>query len=361
MSPPKRKPSRFVDFRAVKAAVTMEQVLDHYGILDRFKRGQDSLSGPCPIHQGTNPTQFRVSISKNCWNCFSECHCGGNVLDFVAKKENVAPMQAANLLVEWFQLDRAVLNAGHDSEDSEPTGRVAPAEGAPRGDVLPLRTPPPRPKPNGSPLRPPKEEIGVNKPLGFHLELDAAHPYLVERGLTPETIQQFGLGFCAKGVMAQRIAIPIHNVGGELVGYAGRWPGHPPDERPKYRLPDGFKKSVEVFNLARAKQEPPELPLVIVEGFFDVIKLWQLGVKKCVALMGSSLSAAQEALLAQHLTASSQVIVMFDEDDAGREGRDEVLRRLAARAFVRVVAFDQEGCQPEMLTPEEAQLLGVRP
>ena len=68
--------SRFVDFKAVKAAVTMEQVLQHYGLLDRFKRGADSLSGPCPIHQGTNPTQFRVSLSKNCWNCDNRyCSC----------------------------------------------------------------------------------------------------------------------------------------------------------------------------------------------------------------------------------------------------------------------------------------------
>jgi len=72
--------SSFVDFKAVKAAITMEQVLEHYGLLDKFKRGSDSLSGPCPIHKGSNPTQFRVSISKNIWNCFSECKHGGNLL-----------------------------------------------------------------------------------------------------------------------------------------------------------------------------------------------------------------------------------------------------------------------------------------
>ena len=77
--------SSFVDFKAVKAAITMEEVLEHYGVLERFKRSGDSLSGPCPIHKGTNPTQFRVSLSKNIWNCFSECKKGGNVLDFIAR------------------------------------------------------------------------------------------------------------------------------------------------------------------------------------------------------------------------------------------------------------------------------------
>ena len=55
--------SSYIDFKAVKAAVRMERVLEHYGILDKFKRTGDSLSGPCPIHKGSNPTQFRISVS----------------------------------------------------------------------------------------------------------------------------------------------------------------------------------------------------------------------------------------------------------------------------------------------------------
>jgi len=92
--------SSFVDFKAIKAAVTMEQVLDHYGFADRFKKTGDSLSGPCPIHGGSNPTQFRISISKNIWNCFSECKRGGNVLDFIAKMEKVSIHAAALKAIE---------------------------------------------------------------------------------------------------------------------------------------------------------------------------------------------------------------------------------------------------------------------
>src|ERR1043166_8132872 len=97
--------SSFVDFKAVKAAITMERVLDHYGLMDRFKRGGDSLSGPCPIHKGSNPTQFRISVSKNIWNCFSECKHGGNVLDFIAKIENISIHAAALKAIAWFKLD----------------------------------------------------------------------------------------------------------------------------------------------------------------------------------------------------------------------------------------------------------------
>jgi len=348
------KSIRFVDFRALKAAVKMEQVLAHYGLAEKFKRSNDSLSGPCPIHKGTHPTQFRVSISKNCWNCFSDCHCGGNVLDFVAKMEKVDANEAANRMVEWFHLDIEKLNAESERAERKPNPKRG-AEAKASAPAKPTQAPAPK---LTAPKAEPKESA-PNKPLGFALKLVDKHPYFTERGLTPETVAEFGLGYCDKGVMSGRIAIPIHNVKSELVGYAGRWPGAPPEERPKYRLPDGFKKASEVYRLAHALREPEEFPLIIVEGFFDVTKLWQLGIRKTVALMGSSMSAIQEQLITRATNANSTIIVMFDEDDAGRTGRADVLQRLATKAFVRVVTFADEDYQPEQLTAEEADQLGL--
>jgi DNA primase len=112
--------SKFVDFKAVKAAITMEQVLDHYGLLDKFKRSGDSLSGACPIHKGNNPTQFRVSISKNVWNCFSECKHGGNTLDFISRMDDVSILAAANKAIEWFQLDLDEMTASSEPEAGDP-------------------------------------------------------------------------------------------------------------------------------------------------------------------------------------------------------------------------------------------------
>lgn len=320
--------SRFVDFRAVKSAVTMEHVLEHYGLLPQLHRNGDSLTGTCPIHGGDNQTAFRVSLSKNCWNCFSRCQCGGNVLDFVAKKENVSLLKAAHLLVEWFHLDLP------SNEDGAAAERPRASRPSSRPDPPAKASPPPPAKPE-----PPEDAApGENKALEFELKhLQPEHPYLTERGLTAETIQTFGLGFCPKGLLAGRIAIPIHNAAGQLVAYAGRWPGD--TEREKYRLPKGFRKSLELFNLHRALAAPPDRPLVIVEGFFDCLKLWQQGCRRVVALMGSSLSQAQETLLRQHTTAQTQVIVMLDEDEAGRAGREDLARRLSRFLFVKVHVF----------------------
>lgn len=110
-------PKPFVEFKAIKSSIRMEQVIQHYGLTDRFKKSGDSLSGPCPIHKGNNPTQFRISLSKNVWNCFSECKRGGNALDFIARMENVTIHAAALKAIEWFNLNVEAVSAS--SEDKK--------------------------------------------------------------------------------------------------------------------------------------------------------------------------------------------------------------------------------------------------
>src|ERR1700751_2260564 len=123
--------SKLVDFKAVKTAISMERILEHYGLLDTFKRGGDSLSGPCPIHKGSNPTQFRVSISKNVWNCFSECKHGGNTLDFIARMDNLSINAAALKAVEWFHLDPGAMSSD-SGQDAEQSNCDTPAGDTPR-------------------------------------------------------------------------------------------------------------------------------------------------------------------------------------------------------------------------------------
>lgn len=332
--------SSFVDFKAVKTAVKMEEVLKHYDLLDGFKRSGDSLSGPCPIHKGTNPTQFRVSVSKNVWNCFSECKNGGNVLDFIAQMEKVSIHAAANKAIEWFNLDRESLS---QSSRSEKNGRSSDESEKPKEKEAP------KTEPNS------KEP---NKALKFRLEkLEREHPFFKERGLEPETVETFGVGFCTKGMMMDRIAVPIGNDKGEVVAYAGRLPGEPTDDKPKYKLPPGFRKSLELYNIERAIKEPASAPLFIVEGFFDCMALHQNGFPKVVALMGTSLSTEQEDLILKHTEPKTPVVVMLDEDDAGRAARGEIAGRLAAHMFVRIHRFNKEGQQPASLSSEEFQEL----
>jgi len=186
------------------------------------------------------------------------------------------------------------------------------------------------------------------------------HPYLLDRGLEPTTIAEFGLGFCRTGSLAGRIVIPIHNAEGQLVAYAGRWPGDPPDGIPKYKLPKGFRKSLELFNLDRAIAAAGDGPLVVVEGYFGCIHLWQAGIHRVVALMGSALSQFQEALIRRHMPVGDKILVLLDEDLSGRAGRADIVQRLGANYRVAVYQFEREGQQPDDLSAMQLELIRPR-
>ena len=89
------------------------------------------------------------------------------------------------------------------------------------------------------------------------------------------------------------------------------------------------------------------------------MKLWQHGVKRVVALMGSTMSEAQTELIRKHTNASARVIVMLDEDDVGRAACDDMAVRLAKFCFVCVVQFDEPNTQPKHLSAEDLTALDV--
>lgn len=184
----------------------------------------------------------------------------------------------------------------------------------------------------------------VNAPLDFELKgLDPNHPYLHERGLTPETIRTFGLGYCGRGLMAGRIAIPLHNHEGNLVGYAGRVvdDGQIGEENPKYRLPGARERDGKVFEFSKGaflfnghRVQAPATDLIVVEGFFSVFHLHKCGWTNAVALMGSSCSPEQAELIVKLTHPDGRVWVMPDGDDAGFKCAGCVLAQVAPHRLI---------------------------
>lgn len=297
----------WVDFKSIKAAVSIEMLLARYNV-NWLRRKDDELRGRCPIHQGEGTDTFHASVSKNVFNCFS-CKKRGNVLDFVAAMEKCSVRDAAVKIAEWFSVDGAEPKKG--SERIEKSA----------AHVIETAT-----------------ENRVNKPLSFQLKgIDHEHAYLKERGLTPETIQTFGVGFFAgKGSMSGRVVIPIHDEVGQLVAYAGR---SVDGAEPKYKLPPGFHKSQVLYNLHRVND--PEV--IVVEGFFGCMAVWQSLNQSVVALMGSSMSPRQEELIVSKF---QKVTMMLDGDEAGRKAAEEIAGRLMHQCFTKIVTLN-EGCQPD--------------
>jgi hypothetical protein len=95
--------TEWVDFRIIKAAVTMHMVLDHYDIT--LKKSGHELRGKCPIHRGSNNKHFTANVTKNVFKCFfADCGAHGNVLDFVAAMEQCSVRDAALKLRDWLQV-----------------------------------------------------------------------------------------------------------------------------------------------------------------------------------------------------------------------------------------------------------------
>jgi DNA primase len=321
--------AEWVDFRAIKHAVSMEMVLAMYGImLHRVDRNYVRGRCPLPTHRSKSSTQsFIVNTEKNAWACHSDSctsarggHLGGNVLDFVSWMENCSIRDAALRLQDWLGLKTV------------PTRRAMPASIAFESDWAPSQ-----------------ETVPA---LPFTLKgIDSSHPYLANRNVKPDTAAQFGIGFFpGKGYMEGRLVIPIHNEEGVLVAYAGRSLG---GGEPKYRFPPRFRKSLLLFNLHRAIRCGKSV--VVVEGFFDCFNVHQADMPCVVALMGCSLSQRQEQLLQAHF---HEVVLFLDGDKAGRNAATTIATRLVPKVSTRIVEVPS-GSQPDRLTADQIRCLCI--
>ena len=308
----------WVDFAEIKRRITLEQVLRSYKVTWLRHSGIDQYRGRCPIHRGQGKEAFHANLKRGIFHCFA-CGAGGNALDFVAAMEGGSLREAA-----------LRLQGGHPDSS---IGVAAAAGFTARKLVTKKRS--------------------VNPPLSFTLQLDRRHPYLARRGIEGATADHFGAGYCSgQGLMSRRIAIPIHDGAGRLVAYCGRAVDQ---AEPRYRFPAGFQKSQVLFHYDRARAGGAD-EVVVVEGFFDCMRVYQAGFPCVVALMGARLLPAQKALLAGRF---SQIVLMLDGDATGRAATRQIANHLAGSSSVTPVLLPP-GVQPDQMSAEEIRHLMAR-
>jgi len=295
-----------VNFAALKQGVRLEAVLRLYQVNGLTGGRNGRYRGRCPIHQGEGRDAFHVDVKRKIFHCFS-CGAGGDILDLVALLNRCTLREAALKLQDWFW-----------------------AGAATHGDP-PIRQ------------RVTKKESLANPPLPFTLRgVDGRHAYLTARDIDERTAARFGVGFYGgPGLMHGRVVIPIHDERGRLVAYAGR---SVDGRAPRYRFPTGFGKSQVLFNYHRAVATWSDTA-VVVEGFFDCLRVSQAGFASVVALLGTELYEHPAQLLRDRFR---RVLLLLDGDAAGRRARDRVAARLKNRCEVRVIDLP-EGAQPDQL------------
>lgn len=313
----------WINFKELRGKLNPLDILKHYKVAVKVKGDQAQGFCPLPTHNGSRKSpSFSVNLKRNIWRCFG-CQKSGNLLDLILFLEILDPNNPADVR------KGAVLAV----ERFCPTGSTSPLPGPHSSSVSKTHT------------VSDDSQVLVNAPLDFTLKgLDPNHPYLAARGFTPETIEFFGLGFCSKGLMKDRIAIPLHDPRAHLVGYAGRVVDDAliAEDNPKYRFPgdrkrDGkrfkFRKSLFVYNGFRISE--PVSDLVVVEGFASVWWLWQNGQPNVVALMGANCSGDQAAHIVRLVRPDGRVWLLTDGDEAGEHCAVAALPLLATERCSR--------------------------
>lgn len=278
-APPGRRDTARAKWRDWKARVRIPQLLEDIGRLADFRVAGRRLVGPCPVHGGDNRRAFSIDRDRDLWFCFTRCQCGGDVIDLAWHLTGRSWARTAAWLerLAASPLRCAIL---HDRRSSEsPTSRSF-------------------------------------RPFTRRLPLDPSHPFFRRLALREETLRVFEAGFWAgRGFLHDTVAVRLHDLHGRPLGYAGRRLNPADVSRwGKWKWPPGFPKCQSLWNWHRARPEA-QGGLVVVEGAWAVMKLWQAGFRNAVALAGVHISLAQ----AQLLRTAREVTLLLDGDLAGHQ------------------------------------------
>jgi DNA primase len=317
----------WINFKELRARLKIESVLEHFGVAIRGP-SKTQHQGPCPLpgHIGSrNSLSFSANLERGIFHCFS-CGAKGNILEFAALmsgvdvKDGIALRKVAlELQTKFFPSGLSVhtpQTANHPSSSSSQTS-------SPR----------------------------VNAPLDFALKgLDGSHPYLLECGFSPETIQHFGLGFCARGTLKDKIAIPLHSQNGELIGYVGQTLNETssrmsnarysfPESRERNGISLKFDSSLVLYNANRIGASRDEL--IVVTGFDSVWWLHQCGLSNVVAVFDQA-SEQQMDLIVSMVKANGRVWIMPNGDKDGASLARVMASQLSASRFTRWINLGNE-------------------
>ena len=273
--------------------------------------------GVCPFHEDHSPS-MSVSEEKQIYKCFS-CGAAGNVFTFVSEFENVSFLEAVRIValkcgIPFHGVIKKEKPKAH-GEDYEIMNlslkfyqnNLNSKEGLVAKEYLRKRSL--------------GEEVMKDFDLGLALGKEMPlYQFLLSKNYSLSSLVQLGLVNQNNGylndVFQRRILFPIHDLDGNVVGFTGRI--YDNSDQAKYinsKESTIFKKGNILFNYHRAKQEiKRKKEVILVEGNMDAIRMYASGFKNTIALMGTSLTKEQVAII-KGLRA--KVILMFDNDSAG--------------------------------------------
>lgn len=326
--------------KEVRSASNIVDVISSY--LPLVKKGKNYF-GVCPFHDDNNPS-MSVSEDKQIYKCFS-CGASGNVFNFVMDYEKIDFKSALYLLAKrsGINVSNNLVKTNNKNDKFYEIYNIA--EKYYQNNLNTSL---------GLEAKSYLHNRGIDDELIKHFKIGLSLKeqnglvnLLVKKNYSIKDISLIGLSNMDKDLYINRIMFPLFNTNGDTIGFSGRIYNMKSDS--KYintRETLIFKKGENLYNYHLAKDEArKEKFLIVVEGFMDVIRLYSIGVKNVVALMGTSLTKEQTTLIKR---TSSNIILMLDGDNPGKKAIVNVGQILEEENLkVNVVAL------PEELDPDE--------
>lgn len=334
-----------MDFRdQVKSQVDIVRVIGEIVRLKRAAAGSQRYVGLCPFHTEKTPS-FSVHAGHQFFKCFG-CGKGGDVFTFLMEIEGLSFFEALKSLAERHGIP---IPQRADISDADTRLRAAiyrAHEIAQKHFVAQLFS-----------------QAGAE-----------ANAYAASRNLLPATIEEFGIGYADRtGTLARalqregldaaeleacglvlrrddgswfdrfrnRLMFPIHSEQGKVIAFGGRALGDDPAKYMNSPETPIYRKSQVLYNLHRAKESVRKIDrAVLVEGYMDVIGVYQGGVHEVVASCGTALTNLQVRALRRH---TERIVVNFDPDAAGAKAAEGSVQMLLEESMrVRILTLDGE-------------------
>lgn len=340
---------------------TVQRIMDAADIVDvvsdfvHLKRSGANYKGLCPFHNDRTPS-FHVSKAKNLCKCFS-CGKGGNPVGFIMEHEQMSYHEALRYLAKKYNIEIAEREMTDEEREQE----------SERESMLAIN------------------EFALNHFENNLTETqdgrDIGLTYFRERGLSDATIKKFRLGYsleqsdalhkaatgqgyndkylfatglCGKSENGRvydrykgRVIFPIFGTSGRPIAYGGRTLSSRKDVAKYVNSPESiiYHKSNVLYGLYQAKNAiSRQDKCILVEGYMDVISMFQSGIENVVASSGTSLTEGQIRLIHRF---TSNVTVIYDGDEAGIKASLRGIDMLLAEGMNIKVLLLPDGEDPD--------------
>jgi len=327
----------------------VDKIKEHVDIVEvigsrvSLKKVGKNYKGLCPFHDDRNPS-FYVNPELGVYHCFG-CGASGDVIKFVQEYEKMSFIDALKYLGDLVGISVKLTGDAQDRfyQVNEEAAKIY-------HSLLP------------------QSQTALN--------------YLKQRGITEETIEEFQLGYApnsdvilsrlgakfgidvllkvglvirGQGRMydrfRNRLMFPIYSPAGRVAGFGGRILG---EGMPKYmNSPESpvYSKRNSLYSVFHSRKEILEKKSVIlVEGYFDYLSMYQAGFKNVLASLGTSLTEQQTRLISRY---AQKVYLFYDMDEAGRKASLRSMGLLIDRNVEIMLCSSSEGKDPDEILRKE--------